>query len=90
MNYHDWAPRQDIVVDKFEGEPERRRPTTFRVTVHLKNILLRLWSRETTVRILEDFEEPAFIDNATTVGLDRCVVYAMVDCHDGRVIPPQY
>jgi hypothetical protein len=87
---HDWPPRQDIVVDKFERKMERRRPATFRVTVHLKNISLRLWSRETTMRILENFGEPAFIDNATTVGPDRCAVYAMVDCHDGRVIPPRH
>jgi hypothetical protein len=30
---HDLAPRQDIMVDKIEGEPERRRMVTFRVTV---------------------------------------------------------
>jgi hypothetical protein len=35
------------------------------MTVHLKNIPLKLWSRETTMRILEDFGEPAFIDDAS-------------------------
>jgi hypothetical protein len=39
------------------------------------------------MRILEDFGEPAFIDDATTVGPDRCVIYTLVDCHDGRMIP---
>jgi hypothetical protein len=43
------------VVDKFEGELERRRLATFRMTVHLKNIPFKLWSRETAMRILEDF-----------------------------------
>jgi hypothetical protein len=75
------------VVDKFEGEPEWRRLTTFGVTVHLKNILLKLWSRETASKILEKFREPAFIDDATTIGSDRCIIYAMVDYHDGRMIP---
>jgi hypothetical protein len=31
-----WGPRFEITVDKFEGEPERLRPASFRVTVHLK------------------------------------------------------
>jgi hypothetical protein len=84
---HDWAPRQDIMVDKFEGEPKWRRPTTFGVMVHLKNILLKLWSRETASKILEEFREPAFIDDATTIGSDRCTIYAMVDYHDGQMIP---
>jgi hypothetical protein len=75
------------VVDKFEGEPERRRPAAFRVTVHLKNIPLKLWSRETTTRILKDFRERTFIDDATTVGPDRRSIYAMVDSHDGQMIP---
>jgi hypothetical protein len=66
------------------------RPTTFRVTVNLKNILLKLWSRKMVTRILEDFGEPIFIDDATMISPDRCVIYAMVDCHDGRMIPPQY
>jgi hypothetical protein len=39
---HDWAPRQDIMVDKFERESKRRRPMAFRVTVYLKNIHLKL------------------------------------------------
>jgi hypothetical protein len=84
---HDWAPRKGIVVDKFEGELERRRPAAFRVTVHLKNIPLKLWSRETATRILEDFREPAFIDDATMVGPDRLIIYVMVDCHDEWMIP---
>jgi Domain of unknown function (DUF4283) len=87
---YDLTTRQGIIVDKFEGEPERRRLTTFRVTVHLKNILLKLWSREMITRILKDFGELAFIDDATTVGPDRCAIYAMVDCHDRRMIPPRY
>jgi Domain of unknown function (DUF4283) len=87
---HDQTPRQGIMVDKFEGEPERRRPTAFRVTMHLKNILLKLWSRETAVRILEDLGEPAFIDDATTVSPYRCAIYAMVDYHDGHMISPRY
>jgi hypothetical protein len=78
------------MVDKFEGEPERRRPTTFRVTVHLKNIPLKLSSREMATRILEDFREPAFIDDATTVSSDRRTIIAMIDCHDGRMIPHRY
>jgi Domain of unknown function (DUF4283) len=86
----DWAPRQGIVVNKFEGEPKRMRPTTFRVTVNLKNILLKLWSRKIATRILVDFGEPIFIDDATMISPDRCVIYAMVDCHDGQMIPPQY
>jgi hypothetical protein len=45
------------MVDKFEGEPERRRPA-LRVTVHLKNIYFKLWLRKTTTRIREDFENP--------------------------------
>jgi Domain of unknown function (DUF4283) len=84
----DWAPRQDIVVDKFKGEPEQRRPVTFRVTVHLKNISLKFWSRKTIMRILEDIGEPTFINNATTVGTDRHTFYAMVDYHDGQMISP--
>jgi hypothetical protein len=42
------------------------------------------------MRILVNFAEPTFNDDATMVGLDRRVIYAMVDCHDGRMIPPQY
>jgi hypothetical protein len=66
------------MMDKFEGEPKRRRPTAFRVMVHLKNIPLKLWSRETATRILEDFDEPVYIDDATTVGPDRYIIYEMV------------
>jgi hypothetical protein len=40
------------------------------------------------MRILEDFRGPEFIDNATTVGPDRCAIYAMVDCHVGKMISP--
>jgi hypothetical protein len=61
---HDWAPRQGIMVNKFEGELERRRSVTFRVTMHLNNIPLKLWSGETSTKIMEDFGEPASIDNA--------------------------
>jgi hypothetical protein len=39
-----------------------------------------------TTRILEDFGEPIFLDDASFDGQDRRVVYAMVDCHDGRMI----
>jgi hypothetical protein len=56
------------------------------VTVHLKNIPFKLWSREIAMRILKDFKESTFIDDATTVGSDRRVIYAMIDCHDGRMI----
>jgi hypothetical protein len=52
-----------------------------------KNILLKLWSRETAIRILEDFREPTFIDDATMVGPDRLIIYVMVDCHDEWMIP---
>jgi hypothetical protein len=37
---------------------------------------------------LEDFGEPVFIDDVVTVGLDRRAIYAMVDCHNGHMIPP--
>jgi Domain of unknown function (DUF4283) len=84
---YDLTPRQGIMVDKFEGEPERRRPMTFRVTVHLNNIPLKLWSSEMITRILKDFGELTFIDDATTVGPDRRAIYAMVNCHDGWMIP---
>jgi hypothetical protein len=40
-----------------------------------------------TTRILEDFSEPVFLDDVSFDGHDRRTVYAMVDCHDGRIIP---
>jgi hypothetical protein len=36
---------------------------------------------------LEDFGESVFIDDVCMEGTDRRVVYAMVDCHDDRMIP---
>jgi hypothetical protein len=57
------------------------------VTVHQKNILLRLWSRTVATRILEDFGEPIFLDDVSFDGHDRRVVYAMVDFHDGQMMP---
>jgi hypothetical protein len=56
------------------------------VTVHLKNIPLRLWSRAVTTRILKDFGELVFLDDVSFDGPDRRAVYAMMDCHDGRMI----
>jgi hypothetical protein len=40
-----------------------------------------------TTRILKDFGEPIFLDDVSFDGQDRRAVYAMVDCHDGRMIP---
>jgi hypothetical protein len=56
------------------------------VTVHVKNIPLKLWSRAVATRILEDFGEPVFLDDVSFDGQDRRVVYTMVDCHNGRMI----
>jgi hypothetical protein len=56
------------------------------VTVHVKNIPLRLWSRAVATRILEDFGEPVFLDNVSFDGPDRRAIYVMVDCHNGRII----
>jgi hypothetical protein len=39
-----------------------------------------------TTWILEDFGEPVFLDNVSFDGPNRRAVYAMVDCHDGRII----
>jgi hypothetical protein len=74
-------------MEKFEGEPILPRPVFVRVTVHLKNIPLRIWSRAIAIKILEDFCEPVFIDDVCTDGPYRRAIYAMVDCHDGRMIP---
>jgi Domain of unknown function (DUF4283) len=68
-------------------ELERPRTTVVRVTVHLKNIPLRLWSRTVTIRILKDIGEPIFLDDVSFGGPNRREVYAMVDWHDGRMIP---
>jgi hypothetical protein len=68
-------------VEKFEWELERPRPAVVRV------ISLRLWSKAVATRILEDFGEPVFLDDVSFDEHDRRVVYAMVDCHDGRMIP---
>jgi hypothetical protein len=83
----EWDPTYGVTMEKFEGEPERPRPAIVRVTVHLKNIPLRLWSRAVATRILEDFSEPVFLDDVSFDGQDKRAVYAMVDCHDGRMIP---
>jgi hypothetical protein len=56
------------------------------VIVHLKNIPLRLWSRAVTIRIIEDFDEPIFLDDVSFDEPDRRAVYTMVDCDDGRMI----
>jgi hypothetical protein len=56
------------------------------VTVHLKNIPLRLRSKTVAIRIPEDFGEPVFLNDVSFDGHDRRAVYAMVDCHDRRVI----
>jgi hypothetical protein len=56
------------------------------VTVHLKYIPLRLWSRATATRILEDFEESIFINDVSFDEPDRWAVYAIVDCHYRRMI----
>jgi hypothetical protein len=82
----EWGPTYEVSVEKSEGDPERPRPITVRVIVHLKNISLRLWSRAMTTWILEDFGEPVFLDDVSFDGLNRRAVYAMVDCHDGRII----
>jgi hypothetical protein len=81
------GPTYGVTVEKFEGEPERPRSAVVRVIVHLKNIPLRLWSRAVTIRILEDFDEPVFLDDVSFDGQDRMEIYAVVDCHDGRMIP---
>jgi hypothetical protein len=83
----EWGPTYGITVEKFEWEPEQPRPAIVRVTVHLKNISLRLWSRAVAIRILEDFGEPIFLDDVSFDGQDRRAVCAMVDCYDGRMIP---
>jgi hypothetical protein len=57
------------------------------VTIHLKNISLRLWFRAVTTRILENFGEHVFLDDVSFDGHDRRAVYTMVDRHDGRMIP---
>jgi hypothetical protein len=50
------------------------------VIVHLKNISLRLWTREVATRILEDFCKLVFLDDVSFDGQDKKVVHAMVDC----------
>jgi hypothetical protein len=52
----------------------------------LKNILLRLWSRAVASRILKEFGESIFLDDVSFDGQDTRAVYAMVDCHNGRMI----
>jgi hypothetical protein len=37
------VPTYGVTAEKFEGKDERPRPVIVRVTVHLKNISLRLW-----------------------------------------------
>jgi hypothetical protein len=84
---YEWAGQRGILVAKFQRENIRPRPESVRVTVHLKNIPLRMWSHATVTRILEDFGESVFIDDVCMEGTDRRAVYAMVDCHDDRMIP---
>jgi hypothetical protein len=83
----EWDPTYGVIVEKFEGEPERPRLAVIRVTVYLNNIPLRLWYRAVAIRILEDFGEPVFLDDVFFDGHDRMAVYVMVDCRDGRMIP---
>jgi hypothetical protein len=83
----EWGPGFGVTIEKFEGEVERLKLASFRVTVHLKNIPLKIWSRATTTRILEVFGELGFIDDVSFDGRDRRAVYAMVDYHDGKMIP---
>jgi hypothetical protein len=59
----EWGIKYGVLVEKFESEAERPRPVSVRVTVHLKNIPLKLWSRATATRILEDFQELIFLDD---------------------------
>jgi hypothetical protein len=80
------GPTYGVTVEKFEGEPEQLRPAIARMTIHLNNIPLRLWSRAVATRILKDFGEPIFLHVVSFNGQDRRAVYAMVDCHDGRMI----
>jgi hypothetical protein len=72
MGHHYGEPRvgptYGVTVEKFEWEPERSRPYVVQVIVHLKNIPLKLWTREEVTRILEDFDEPFFLDD---VSFDR-------------------
>jgi hypothetical protein len=83
----EWGPTYGVTVENFEGELERPRPAVVRVTIHLNNVSLRLWSRAVATRILEDFGEPVFLDDVSFDEHDRRAVYTMVDCHDGRMIP---
>jgi hypothetical protein len=83
----EWGPTYGIIVEKFEWEPEQPRPAAIRVSVHLNNIPLKLWSTAVTTRILEDFGEPVFLDVVSFNRHDRRAVYTMVDCHDGLMIP---
>jgi hypothetical protein len=83
----EWGPIYGVTVEKFEGEPERPRSAVVRVTVHLNNIPLRLWSKAVATRILEDFSELVFLDDVSFDELYRRAVYTMVDCYDGRMIP---
>jgi hypothetical protein len=79
MESREWGPTYGVTVEKFEGEPERPRLTVVRVTVHLKNIMLRLWSRTMATRILEDYGELVFLDDVSFDGHDRRAVYTMVE-----------
>jgi hypothetical protein len=83
----EWVPTYGVIVEKFEGEPERPRLVVVRVIVHLKKIPLRLWSRTVATRILKNFGEPVFLDDVSFDGHDRREIYTMVDCHDGQMIP---
>jgi hypothetical protein len=82
----EWGPTYVDYVEKFEGEPERPRSASIRVTVYVKNIPLKLWSKTVATRILEDFGESVFLDDVSFDGPNRRAVYAMVDCHARRMI----
>jgi hypothetical protein len=75
----EWGPTYGVTVEKFEGEPEQSKPSVVRVTVYLKNIPLKPWTREVATMILEDFGEPVFLDDVSFDGQDRRAVYTMVD-----------
>jgi hypothetical protein len=64
----EWGPTYGVTIEKFEGGLEWPRSAVVRVTVHLNNIPLRLWSRAMTTSILEDFGEPIFLDDVSFDG----------------------
>jgi hypothetical protein len=80
----EWGERLGVIVEKYDKASERPRPASIRVTVHLKNIPLRIWLTATVRRIMEDFGDPVVIDVSTTDEPDKRAVYGVVDCHDPR------